>query len=115
MQVRSNAWRHAILSTLMAAGAVAANAEEPAEALRLSRAYGCMACHGMVRKQVGPGFAQIADRYRNDPAAPERAAGRIRGGSVGEWGRVIMPRQPRMTEAESRLLAAWVLSQPPAR
>lgn len=74
--------------------------------------YSCLTCHGMVHKQVGPGFAQVADRYRNDAAAPARLAGKIRNGSVGEWGRVIMPRQPHMTEAESQVLSNWVLAQP---
>lgn len=74
--------------------------------------YSCLTCHGMVHKQVGPGFAQIADRYRNDAAAPARLAGKIRNGGVGEWGRVIMPRQPHMAEAESQALADWVLAQP---
>ena len=82
------------------------------EALALARANGCMACHGMVHKQVGPGFAQVAARYREDPAAPARLAGRIRNGSVGNWGRVIMPRQSQVDEAQARLLADWVLSQP---
>ena len=86
---------------------------QPDDAPRLSGTYGCMACHGMVRKQVGPGFAQIAARYAGDSAAPARLAGKIRGGSVGTWGRVIMPRQPKMTVAESETLARWVLAQPP--
>lgn len=71
-----------------------------------------MACHGLVHKQVGPGFAQIAQRYRNDAAAPARLAAKIRNGSVGTWGRVIMPRQPQVSEAEAQSLAQWVLSQP---
>ena len=79
----------------------------------LIREHGCLACHGMVRKQVGPGFAQIAERYRNDAAAPSRLAGKIQGGSVGTWGRVIMPRQSHVTDEEARALAGWVLSQPP--
>lgn len=81
----------------------------------LAQDYGCMACHGLVRKQVGPGFAQIADRYRGDPAMPTQLAAKIRSGSVGTWGRVIMPRQARVTEADARLLAEWVLGQPAAR
>ena len=81
----------------------------------LARKNGCMACHGLVHKQVGPGFAQIADRYRGDAQAPSRLAGKIRNGSVGTWGRVIMPQQTPVSEAESQALAAWVLSQPPAR
>ena len=84
----------------------------PAEVQALVGRYGCMACHGMVHKQVGPGFAQVAERYRTDAAAPARLAGKIRNGGVGEWGRVIMPRQPAMTEAESQALAGWVLAQP---
>ena len=83
------------------------------DALRLSRSYACMSCHGMVKKQVGPGFAQISARYGGDSAAPARLAAKIREGSVGTWGRVIMPRQPKMTVAESETLARWVLAQPP--
>ena len=73
-----------------------------------------MACHGLVHKQVGPGFAQIADRYRNDPEAAPRLAEKIRNGSVGTWGRIIMPQQSLVSEADSQLLARWVLSQPPS-
>ncbi|MGV8804080.1 MAG: c-type cytochrome [Polaromonas sp.] len=79
----------------------------------LASAYGCMSCHGLVRKQVGPGFAQIAARYRGDAQAPMRLAGKIRNGGVGTWGRVIMPRQSRVSEADALALARWVLSQPP--
>lgn len=75
-------------------------------------AYGCFSCHGMVRKQVGPGFAQIAERYRKAPAPPEQLASKIRNGSVGTWGRVIMPRQRQVSEADAQALAVWVLSQP---
>ena len=82
-------------------------------AQELVREHGCLACHGMLRKQVGPGFSQIADRYRNDPAAPSRLAASIRGGSVGTWGRVIMPRQSRVTDTEAQALAGWILSRPP--
>ncbi len=74
--------------------------------------YNCLTCHGMVQKQVGPGLAQIADRYRGDASAPARLADKIRNGGVGEWGRVIMPRQPHMTEGESQVLANWVLALP---
>jgi len=79
----------------------------------LARERGCLACHGMTHKQVGPGFAQIAARYGNDPAAPARLAASIQGGSVGTWGRVIMPRQPHVADAEAKALAQWILSQPP--
>lgn len=87
-------------------------AQDASEAERLSRQYGCMACHGMVRKFVGPGFAEIAARYRGDASAASRLAATIRQGGVGTWGNVIMPRQPKVTEADAKTLADWVLAQP---
>jgi cytochrome c len=79
----------------------------------LASDYGCMTCHGLVRKQVGPGFAQISARYQGDAQAATRLAAKIRNGSVGAWGRVVMPRQTRVSEADAVALAGWVLSQPP--
>jgi len=103
----------AMLLLLAAAMPLAAAAEgTPPDIAALTGHYACLSCHGMVHKQVGPGFAQIAERYRSDAEAPARLADRLRNGSVGAWGRVIMPRQPRMTSEESLRLARWVLSQP---
>ncbi|QOF81235.1 c-type cytochrome [Variovorax sp. 38R] len=106
------------LAGLLATASFGSAAQQPQlSAVDLARKNACMACHGLVHKQVGPGFAQIADRYRNDAAAPARLADKIRNGSVGAWGRVIMPRQSLVTEADAQVLARWVLAQqqPPAR
>lgn len=100
------------LSSPSAGAATAASDSTTTAGQALASDSGCLACHGLVHKQVGPGFAQIAERYRADAQAPERLAGKIRSGSVGAWGRVIMPRQGQVSEAQARLLAAWVLSQP---
>jgi len=83
-----------------------------AEVQKLVDQYGCMSCHGLVHKQVGPGFAQVAERYHGDPAAAATLATRLRTGTVGRWGRLVMPRQARMTEAESLVLSRWVLARP---
>ncbi|MBD9663023.1 c-type cytochrome [Variovorax sp. VRV01] len=101
----------ALLASLSISAPAFAATVDGAQAL--ARERGCLACHGLLRKQVGPGFAQIAERYRSDAAAPSRLAGKIRGGSVGTWGRVIMPRQPQLSDEEAKALAGWVLSQPP--
>jgi cytochrome c len=87
----------------------------PDAGLALARERGCLSCHGLVHKQVGPGYAQVAQRYRGEAQALARLAGEIRAGSVGRWGRVIMPRQPQVSEAEARQLAAWVLARPDPR
>lgn len=85
--------------------------ELDARGLALTKERGCTACHAPDGKRVGPGFAQIAARYRADPEADERIPQKIRNGSVGTWGRVIMPRQAQVTEAEAKVLGAWVLSR----
>ena len=95
---------------LLSAAPTAMAQTSPAD---LARKSGCMSCHGLLHRQVGPGFAQISDRYRSDVEAPARLTGKIRNGSVGAWGRVIMPRQAHVSESDARALAGWVLSQPP--
>ena len=103
--------RRAALSLALLAGCGLA-AAQPVAPQALAQKSDCMSCHGMVHPQVGPGFAQIAARYRGDADAPTRLAGKIRNGSVGAWGRVIMPRHPQLSDAETLALARWVLSQP---
>lgn len=97
-------------SAFLIQAAPAAPAAPDAQALAGER--GCLSCHGLVRRQVGPGFAQIAARYRGDAEAASRLEAKVRHGSVGAWRRVIMPAQTRVTEDESRRLVGWILSQP---
>ena len=67
----------------------------------LVEASDCLRCHGLERHAVGPGFRQIAARYAGRSDAGEYLAGRIREGSVGVWGRTLMPRHPQITEAQA--------------
>lgn len=73
----------------------------------------CLRCHGMDRRYVGPSFRQIAERYREQPDAVSYLARKIREGSVGVWGRTVMPRHPRVNEAQAQGIALWLLSLPP--
>ena len=81
----------------------------------LVQASDCLRCHGMERRYVGPSFRQIADRYREQPDAANYLARKIREGSVGVWGRTVMPRHPQVNEAQSSDMARWLLSLPPAQ
>ncbi len=69
----------------------------------------CLRCHGMDRRYVGPSFRQIAARYQDRPDAAAYLARKIREGSVGEWGRIVMPRHPQVTEVQAQAMAFWVL------
>ena len=81
----------------------------------LVQASDCLRCHGMDRRYVGPSFRQIADRYREQPDAANYLARKIREGSVGVWGRTVMPRHPQVNEAQSSDMARWLLSLPAAQ
>lgn len=75
----------------------------------------CMRCHGVDRKFVGPGLVEVADRYRHQTDAQAYIASKIREGSVGVWGNVIMPRHPQVTQAQAEGMAAWILALPPQK
>lgn len=87
-----------------------------AAALQLpATASSCLRCHGVERSYVGPAFISIAERYRDRADAQPYLAGKIVNGSVGEWGRVIMPRQVGITDATARDVAVWIMQlAPPA-
>ncbi len=72
----------------------------------------CMRCHGVDRKFVGPGFIQVAERYADRSDAQAYLADKIRNGSVGVWGNVIMPRHPQVTQEQAEGMAAWILALP---
>ena len=90
--------------------------------LTLATQQGCLACHGVDRKVVGPGFREIAARYAGKPsgdAAHDRLvaelAAKIRGGTAGSWGPVPMPAQAQVTSSGADLLARWIASGAPAQ
>ena len=93
--------------------AVAKQRPELVQGQRLVQGSDCMRCHGVDRKFVGPGFVQVADRYRTRDDAQTYLARKIREGSVGEWGNVIMPRHPQVSEAQALQMAQWILALPP--
>uniref|UniRef100_UPI003F874B5F c-type cytochrome n=1 Tax=Cupriavidus ulmosensis TaxID=3065913 RepID=UPI003F874B5F len=87
-----------------------ARAEAAPDMQALADQSGCFSCHSMKAKVVGPGFAEVADKYKGDGEAPERLAKKIREGGKGVWGRIPMPSHENISEADARKLARWVLS-----
>jgi cytochrome c len=78
---------------------------------QLVQSSDCMRCHAISRKTVGPSFQEIAARYAPDPNAQTYLAGKIVQGSVGVWGRIIMPRHPQVSQDDALKMAAWVMAQ----
>ncbi len=84
--------------------------QQPAKDMTaLAQQKGCMACHDMKAKKVGPSYTDVAKKYAGRMDAVDYLAGKIKKGSVGEWGSVPMPPQ-NVTEQEAKDLAQWILS-----
>lgn len=68
----------------------------------------CTACHGMTSKIVGPGFNEIAARYKGRADAETYLTGKIRSGGSGVFGPVPMPPQPQLSESDAQAMARWI-------
>lgn len=92
-------------------------AEAAPEGDALFRSKGCLACHQVDSRVVGPSFREVAERYATPlDAGTDKVsylAGRIRAGSQGVWGGIPMPPNAALTEEETRQLAEWILKQRP--
>jgi cytochrome c len=75
----------------------------------LARKHGCLGCHAVTSKLVGPAYQDVAATYSGQPGAREALAARIRQGGSGKWGEMVMPPQPQLSEADARRLATWIL------
>ena len=85
----------------------------PTDGAGLAQANGCVACHAVDRKIVGPAFKDIAAKYRGNNEGPAKVTAQILNGGGGNWGPVPMPSFAHLTQAEINTLATWVLATKP--
>jgi len=86
-------------------------ASDKGDATVLLNANGCLACHGIDKKIVGPAYHDIAAKYRGDTQAVSKLEASIRNGSAGKWGEIPMPPFSQLKPEEVRTLAEFVLKQ----
>ena len=72
---------------------------------------GCLGCHALQQKAVGPAYHDVAVKYHGDPQAASKVEANIRAGGVGRWGAIPMPPFPNLSPPELQALAAFVLQQ----
>jgi cytochrome c len=75
---------------------------------QLAQQKGCMACHDLKAKKVGPAFTDIAKKYAGKSDAVDYLANTIKKGGSGVWGSIPMPPQ-NVSDAEAKQLARWIL------
>lgn len=80
----------------------------------LAKSSGCMGCHAINQKVLGPSFVEVSKRYVKAPDAAASVAAvtkSITMGQKGSWGEIPMPPQSHVSAKDAETLARWVLSQ----
>lgn len=94
---------------IVAAAAAAAVLAAPARADEaLAKKHNCLACHQVDKKLVGPGYKEIARKYKGQKAAAQLAE-KVKKGGSGVWGPVPMPPNPTVPDADVKKLIDWIL------
>jgi cytochrome c len=78
---------------------------------QLMERSGCISCHRVDQKLIGPAFKEVAARYRTESAATEYLIEKIRNGGEGVWGDI--PMQPngveKISDEDLALVVEWIL------
>lgn len=86
------------------------------EGLALANKSGCLACHKIETKLVGPAWHDVSNRYKGDPDAKARLIAKVKTGGKGNWtdvtgGITMPPYSPRVSDENIEKLVTFVLSQ----
>ncbi len=76
----------------------------------LATAKGCLACHQVDTKVVGPAYKEVAAKYKGNAGALDTLVKKVKAGGVGVWGQIPMPPQAAATDEEIKTIVKWVLS-----
>lgn len=87
--------------------AVNANANEAAKAL--AQKSGCLACHSVEQKVLGPAYKDVAAKYKGKDMEAKLVA-KVKAGGSGVWGPIPMPAHPQVPEQDIKTIVRWVLS-----
>jgi cytochrome c len=95
---------------LLPAALAAAFAASPALAQEaLASKSGCLACHAVDKKIVGPSYKDVANKYRGDSGAEAKLVDKVKKGGQGVWGQIPMPPN-NVSDADAHALVKWILS-----
>jgi len=84
-------------------------------ALDLAKKSGCLACHQVDKKVVGPAWRDVSAHYKGDAQARNRLIAKVKKGGKGNWTAVtggvpMPPYSPRVADADIEKLVDFVLS-----
>lgn len=97
------------IGSLMLAGQAAAADAKAAEAL--AQKNGCLACHSVSNKVVGPSYKDVAAKYKGDKTAEAKLIDKVKKGGSGVWGPIPMPpNSPHVKDEDIKTMVQWILT-----
>src|SRR5262245_28203583 len=100
----------AIAAVIVAALVPSAHAADAKSAEALAQQSGCLACHTVDKKLVGPSYKEIADRYRNDKGAEANLFKKVKEGGKGVWGDIPMTPNAHVKDQDIKTIVQWILT-----
>lgn len=82
--------------------------------LDLAKKSGCLACHSVDKKVVGPGWKDVAAKYKGQADAKAVLIGKVKKGGKGNWTKVtggapMPPYSPRVSDANIEKLVDFIM------
>jgi cytochrome c len=78
---------------------------------KLAQSNGCMTCHQIDKKVLGPSYKEVAAKYRGKAGAEVALAKKVKEGGKGVWGDMIMPPNAHVKDADIASIVKWILAQ----
>jgi cytochrome c len=75
-----------ILAVLLLGSCITANANQA-----LAQKSGCLACHAVDKKILGPAYRDVAAKYKGQADAEAKLVAKVKKGGSGVWGPIPMP------------------------
>ncbi|MDO9204280.1 c-type cytochrome [Methylotenera sp.] len=102
----------ALLLTIAVAGSMLVTVQANADDSKaLAQKSGCLACHTVDAKVLGPAFKDVAAKYKGDKTAEAKMIEKVKKGGSGTWGPMPMPaNSPQVKDADIKTIVQWILA-----
>ena len=98
-----------LLAIIATAAVLLAGQASASEAL--AQKSGCLACHGVDKKVLGPALKDVSAKYKGDKGAEAKLVAKVKAGGSGVWGPMPMPaNSPQVKDEDIKSIVHWVLS-----
>jgi len=103
----------AVLGIAAAAALLVAGQAVAADETALAQKSGCMACHQVAVKVVGPAYKDVAKKYASDAKAVDNLTKKVIAGGKDVWGPVPMPPKggnAAVKDEDIKKIVGWIMS-----